>query len=108
MVEDPNQPYDAEMIRKAGMRITREIIKYDRDQCDMRGVGTAHLVEIMDDYDLLPVMNYRFGKHEETPKISSNVFREHFTQGKPDACWLGCTMACAKAIEGFKLKTGRY
>jgi len=108
MVDDPNQPYDAEMIRKAGMRITEELIKYDREQCDMRGVGTSHLVEIMDAYDLLPVMNYRFGKHEETPKISSDVFRKYFTKGKPDGCWLGCAMACSKAIENFELKTGPY
>ena len=108
MVDDPNQPYDAEMVRRAGMRVTEEMIKYDREQCDMRGVGTAHLVEIMDAYDLLPVKNYRFGSHEETGKISSDVFRTYYTQGKPDGCWLGCTMACAKAIEGFQLKTGPY
>ena len=33
----------------------------DKHQCHMREIGTAHLVEIMDDYDLLPVHNYRFG-----------------------------------------------
>ncbi|MBN2587245.1 MAG: (2Fe-2S)-binding protein [Candidatus Fermentibacteraceae bacterium] len=109
MADDPNQPYDAEMVRRAGMRVTEEMIKYDDEQCDMRGVGTAHLVEIMDAYDLLPVMNYRFGAHEDTPKISSDVFRQnYFSKGKPDGCWLGCTMACAKAIEGFRLKTGPY
>ncbi len=109
MVDDPNRPYDAEMIRKAGMRITREMIKYDEQQCDMRGVGTAHLVEVMDAYDLLPVENYRFGRHEDTLKIESRVFREkYFSPGKPDGCWLGCTMSCAKAIEGYELKTGPY
>lgn len=108
MVDDPNQPYDAEMVRRAGMRVTEEMIKYDSEQCDMRSVGTAHLVEIMDAYDLLPVKNYRFGSHEDTGKISSDVFRTYYTRGKPDGCWLGCTMACAKAIEGFQLKTGPY
>ncbi|MCK4807737.1 MAG: (2Fe-2S)-binding protein, partial [Candidatus Aegiribacteria sp.] len=98
MVDDPNRPYDADMVRRAGMRITEEMIRFDEEQCDMRGVGTAHLVEIMDAYDLLPVMNYQYGKHEETPKISSDVLRTFFTKGKPDGCWLGCTMACAKAI----------
>ncbi len=109
MVEDPNHPYDASMVRRAGMRITKEMIKYDAQQCDMRSVGTAHLVEIMDAYDLLPVMNYRFGKHEDTPKIDSTVFRKkYFSQGKPDGCWLGCTMSCAKAVEDYELKTGPY
>jgi len=109
MSDDPNHPYDAEMVRRAGMRVTEEMIKFDKDQCDMRTVGTAHLVEIMDAYDLLPVKNYRFGSHEDTPNIDSNVFRnKYFSKGKPDGCWLGCTMACAKAIEGFELRTGPY
>ena len=108
MVDDPNQPFDADMVRRAGMRITEEMIRFDEEQCDMRGVGTAHLVEIMDAYDLLPVKNYQYGKHEETSKISSDVMRTFFTKGKPDGCWLGCTMACAKAVEDFELKTGPY
>ena len=108
MTDDPNQPHDASMVRKAGMRITKEMIRFDTEQCDMRGVGTAHLVEIMDAYDLLPVMNYRFGKHSDTPNVASNVYRSLFTQHKPDGCWLGCTMSCAKAIEEFELTTGPY
>ncbi len=34
-------------------------------QCHMREVGTAHLAEIMNDYDLLPVHNYHFGAAPE-------------------------------------------
>ncbi len=34
----------------------------DDKQCHMRTIGTAHLVEIMDDYDLLPMMNFRYGQ----------------------------------------------
>ena len=26
----------------------------------------------------------------------------------PDGCWYGCSMACAKAADNFKLKTGPY
>ena len=37
---------------------------------NMRRVGTAHLVEIMNDYDLLPVMNYRFGSYDEAHRMS--------------------------------------
>jgi aldehyde:ferredoxin oxidoreductase len=109
MTEDPNQPYDQKLIRKAGMRVTREMIMLDTQQCDMRGIGTAHLTEIMDAYDLLPVMNYRFGSHPDTVNIASDVFKKNFiTQHTPDGCWLGCSMACAKAAEGFKLQTGPY
>ena len=108
MSDDPNQPHDPEMIRRAGMRVTREMILYDESQCDMRGVGTSHLTEIMDDYDLLPVMNYQYGSHEETDKIASSVFRRYFDGEKPDGCWLGCTMSCSKAVPGFELRTGPY
>jgi len=107
MLDDPNHPADWGRIRRAGMVVTREMILLDREQCDMRGVGTSHLVEIMDDYDLLPTHNFKFGSHAEAPKISSPVFRErYFTGGVQDGCALGCDMACAKGVDDFELKTG--
>ncbi|MBS3801436.1 MAG: (2Fe-2S)-binding protein [Candidatus Thermoplasmatota archaeon] len=107
--EDPNNPFDADLMRKAGMKLTREMVLLDDSQCRMRKVGTAHLTEIMDEYDLLPVQNYRFGSHTETKNIASDVFlKNYLTQGKPDGCWQGCTMACAKTADAFTLKTGPY
>lgn len=72
----------------------------------MRKVGTPHLNEIMNEYHLLPVHNYKFGQHPEADKIHSEVFGKLFTQGIPGGCWHGCSMACAKAVDGFELKTG--
>jgi aldehyde:ferredoxin oxidoreductase len=62
----------------------------------------------MDDYDLLPVHNFQYGAHPDTPKINSWVWQKMFAQGKFDGCWVGCTMACSKAIENFTVKTGPY
>ena len=104
--DDPNHPVDADRIRRAGAELTREVIMLDRHQCHMREVGTAHLVEVMNDYDLLPVHNYRFGAHPDTHKIASDKFKGIFTQGVADGCSLGCDMACAKAVEGHVLRTG--
>jgi len=105
---DANHPADPERVRKAGERINREILELDAAQNDMRRVGTSHLVEIMDEYDLLPVHNYKFGSHPDAGKISSSVWRNRFTQGMPDGCWLGCTMSCSHAVDNFELKTGPY
>jgi aldehyde:ferredoxin oxidoreductase len=62
----------------------------------------------MNDYDLLPVHNYRYGSHQHAGRVSSHVWREMFTQGVPDGCWYGCTMACSKAVDAYLLKTGPY
>ena len=105
---DSNHPADPERLQRAGERITKEILALDPSQCDMRRVGTAHLVEIMDEYDLLPTHNYRFGSHPESEKISSPVWRERFSQNMPDGCWIGCTMSCSHAVDNFTLKTGPY
>ncbi len=74
----------------------------------MRTIGTAHLVEIMNDYDLLPTKNFRFGSHPEAVKLASWVWKEKFTQNVPDGCWFGCTMSCAHGVDNFELKTGPY
>jgi len=74
----------------------------------MRAVGTVHLVEIMNEYDLLPTENYRFGSHQEASKIFSPEFFKQFTKVIPDGCWHGCTMACAKTVDAFTVMTGPY
>ena len=70
----------------------------------MRTIGTAHLVEIMNDYDLLPTKNFRFGSHPEAVKLASWVWKEIFTQNVPDGCWFGCTLSCAHGVDDFELR----
>ena len=103
-----NSPAHPERLRDAGARINKEILELDASQCDMRRVGTSHLVEIMDEYDLLPTHNYKFGRHPESDKISSPVWRERFSHNMPDGCWIGCTMSCSHAVDDFPLRTGPY
>ena len=86
----------------------KEIRELDDKQCEMRTKGTAHLVEVMNDYDLLPTHNFKFGSHEKAAGLHSEIWKSKFTQGLPDGCWIGCTMACAKAVDNFELKTGPY
>jgi aldehyde:ferredoxin oxidoreductase len=105
---DSNDPADIKRIRAVGQRINKEIVELDDQQNRMRRVGTAHLVEIMNDYDLLPVHNFKYGSHPDAAKISSKVWEKIYTQGIPDACFYGCTMACSKGVDQFCLKTGPY
>jgi aldehyde:ferredoxin oxidoreductase len=104
---DMNNPADPEALREVGRKVNEEMRRLDPIQNDMAGVGTAHLVSIMNDYDLLPTHNFKYGSHPEAHKISARVYRDLFKPaGVPDGCWYGCTMACAKAVEGLTLRTG--
>lgn len=104
-----NNPVDQKTVQQVGLKLHKEILELDDSQCRMRQVGTAHLTEIMNEYDLLPTHNYKYGSHKEIDKIASDVFYNNFlTKGYPDGCWFGCTMACAKTADNFELKTGPY
>lgn len=103
-----NNPVDLKKVQDLGLKLHREILSQDDQQCRMRQVGTAHLVEIMNEYDLLPVHNFKFGMHPEAEKLSSQEFKKWFTQGMPDGCWFGCTLACCKAADDFELLSGPY
>ena len=103
-----NNPADPVTLAMLGTKIHKEIRDLDRYQCNMRTVGTGHLVEIMDEYDLLPTENYRFGSFPKASKIYSPNFYKLFTKVIPDGCWHGCTMACAKTVDGFTVMTGPY
>jgi len=108
MKGDLNGVADMALIRKAGSRINKEITDLDEVQNNMRKVGTANIVGIMDHFDLLPVHNFRHGSHPDTHKIDSHVWIERFTQSVPDGCWLGCTLSCSHGVDKFPLQTGPY
>ena len=105
---DSNHPADRERVDNVGSRCTGRSTTYDHLQCHMRTVGTAHLVEIMNDYDLLPTHNFQVRRHPEASKLYSAPVWRRFNQGIPDGCWYGCTMACSKGMEGYELRTGPY
>ncbi len=105
---DSNNPADMSLVKKAGKRINAEILAFDDKQNQMRKIGTPYLVEIMDHFDLLPVHNYKFGSHPDTPKINSTVWKNLFTQGMPDGCWAGCQLSCSHGVDHFHLKTGPF
>ncbi|MGE5631071.1 MAG: aldehyde ferredoxin oxidoreductase family protein [Caulobacteraceae bacterium] len=103
-----NNPADQGLLNRTGIKLHKEIHDNDHKQNRMRQIGTANIIEVMDQYDLLPTHNYKFGSHKDTFKIASNVFRDKVTQNMPDGCWYGCSMSCAKAVDNFELKTGPY
>lgn len=103
-----NNVVDLESITERGRKYNREIKELDDKQCQMRQVGTAHLMEIMNDHDLLPVMNFKFGSHPDSYKIDSSVWKRYFTQNIPDGCWIGCNMSCSKGADNIEIKTGPY
>ncbi len=105
---DANQPADLERIIETGAAMHREVARWDAVQNRMRHRGTAYLVQIMDDYDLLPVKNFQYGSHPDTARINGEVWEKTYTQNLPDGCWYGCTVACAHAVDDYRVRTGPY
>ncbi|NOZ46314.1 MAG: aldehyde:ferredoxin oxidoreductase [Chlorobi bacterium] len=104
-----NNVVDLKAIMERGKRFNKEMKELDESQNQMRSKGTAHITNIMNDYDLLPVDNFKFGNHKDAYKIHSDIYRDKFfTQGLPDGCWIGCNMSCTKGVDNYKLRTGPY
>jgi len=103
-----NNVANLDAIIERGKQFNKEMRELDDSQNQMRKIGTAHLTNIMNDYDLLPVNNFKFGSHPNAIKVHSNVYKERFTQNLPDGCWIGCNMSCAKGVDNYKLRTGPY
>ena len=106
---DINEVVDMKAIIERGQRFNKEIKELDDQQNQMRAKGTAHLVEIMNDYDLLPVNNFQYGNSTEVMGyIDSETWKSRFEQGSSDGCWLGCHMSCAKGVNNYVVRTGPY
>jgi aldehyde:ferredoxin oxidoreductase len=104
---ETNGPADAELLKKIGTTYNQEIRTLDSKQNEMAIVGTTHLVTIMNEFDLLPVNNFRFGSHPDAPNLGREVYRKKFHRGF-DGCWMGCSLACSHGVKDFELKTGPY
>jgi aldehyde:ferredoxin oxidoreductase len=104
---ETNNPADAAALKDVGRLHSREIVKLDPKQNEMSKIGTTHLVTIMNDHDLLPTHNFRFGQHREAPNIGQAVYRNLFDPGF-DGCWMGCTVACSHGVKDFIPLTGPY
>jgi aldehyde:ferredoxin oxidoreductase len=102
-----NDPADEASLKLVARLHSQEIVEQDPKQNHMSSVGTAHLVTIMNDYDLLPVRNYRYGQHAEAARMGEDVFRQLFDKGY-DGCWIGCTLSCAHCVKDFVPVSGPY
>jgi len=104
---ETNGPADAEMLKQTGSAYNVEIRTLDPKQNEMSLIGTTHLVSIMNEFDLLPVDNYKFGSHSEAKNLDREVYRKKFHKGY-DGCWVGCSLACAHGVKDYVLTTGPY
>ncbi|RTZ95749.1 MAG: aldehyde:ferredoxin oxidoreductase [Deltaproteobacteria bacterium] len=104
---DVNHPADPEAARAVGKQYSKEIVALDPKQNEMARVGTTHLVPIMNDYDCLPVNNFRYGQHPRADLIGRDVYQHLFDPGF-DGCWKGCTVACSHGVKDFVPLTGPF
>lgn len=102
-----NNPFDEGGLKRVARLHSREIIEEDPKQNQMATVGTSHLVSIMNDFDLLPVHNFRYGQHPQAANVGMEVYRLLFDKGF-DGCWLGCTLACSHGVRDFVPSTGPF
>ncbi len=104
-----NNVVDISKIQVVGREFANEMRDLDDGQNQMKKKGTANIVNVMSDYDLLPTHNFKYGTHKDAAKIHSDLLRDkHFTLGINDGCWIGCAMQCAKGVDDFIPKTGPY
>jgi aldehyde:ferredoxin oxidoreductase len=104
---DTNHPADKEALKKVAKLYSNEMKTLDPKQNEMSKIGTTHLVAIMNDFDLLPTHNFKFGQHDDANLIGKEVYRTMFDPGF-DGCWMGCTVACSHGIKDFVPTTGPY
>jgi aldehyde:ferredoxin oxidoreductase len=104
---DTNKPADKSTLKAVAKSYAKEIRAMDPKQNEMGRIGTTHLVPIMNDFDILPVNNFKFGQDPRAALIGREVFEQLFDPGF-DGCWMGCAMACAHGVRNFVPVTGPY
>lgn len=104
---ETNAPADKDRLKTVAKMHSREVVELDPKQNEMAKIGTTHIVTIMNDHDLLPTHNFRYGQHAQAPNLGQKVYRLLFDPGF-DGCWMGCTVACSHGVKDFIPFTGPY
>ena len=103
-----NNPCDIHRINELAIKIHRKIASLNEDKL-LKTCGTANYVSLMNDAELLPVKNMQYGSHPDVKNIDASVlYKKYQKQYNTDGCWFGCSIACNKVIDDFKLRTGPY
>ena len=102
-----NDAADEAALKQVAKLHSQEVVEMDPKQNEMATVGTAHLVTIMNDYDLLPTHNFKYGQHPQAPNMGMEIYRRLFDKGF-DGCWVGCTLSCSHGVKDFVPTTGPY
>jgi aldehyde:ferredoxin oxidoreductase len=104
---DTNHPADKDTLKAVAKNYSKEMVTLDPKQNEMAKVGTTHLVPIMNDFDLLPTHNFKFGQHKGANLVGKDAYKNIFDPGF-DGCWMGCTVACSHGVRDFIPLTGPY
>ena len=104
-----NQPSDKKRVRSAGTNLRQVIRKVDPNELRLAQQGTTSLLDMMNNHDILPVNNYKFGRDDRQKAVTGKIFEDKvFDQKYPDGCFAGCTLACTKGCESHTLTTGPF
>ncbi len=98
------------LIAQTGAAMNQEIARVrPGPEPDAPAGAPPYLVEIMDDYDLLPVHNFRFGGHPDTPKIDGDVWESALHPGSArTAAGTAARWPAPTPSTATELKTGPY
>ncbi len=104
-----NQAVDKKGVRNAGTDLRKVIRDVDPNELRLAQQGTTSLLDMMNNHDILPVNNYKFGRDDRQVMVSGKIFEEKiFDQNYPDGCFAGCTLSCTKGCEAHTLTTGPF
>ncbi len=104
-----NQAADKKRVRTAGTDLRKVIRDVDPNELRLAQQGTTSLLDMMNNHDILPVNNYKFGRDDRQVMVSGKIFEEKvFDQKYPDGCFAGCTLSCTKGCEAHTLTTGPF
>lgn len=103
-----NNPYDIHKINELAIKLHREIATLNEDKI-LKTCGTANYIGLMNENELLPVKNMQYGSNPDAKNIDAGaLYKKYQKQYSTDGCWFGCSIACKKVIDDFKLRTGPY
>ncbi len=104
-----NHPADLDMVNRLAIKMHKTVARLNQEDSTLSDCGTASIVTLMNENELLPVNNMQYGSHKDAKNIDASILlKKYFKKNMPDGCWYGCSIACTKVVDDFKLKTGPY
>ncbi len=73
-----NHPADLDMVNRLAIKMHKTVARLNQEDSTLSDCGTASIVTLMNENELLPVNNMQYGSHKDAKNIDASILLKKY------------------------------